>query len=125
MEAKKTTSRVFSVWCESQTSDLAFAVQTEQKDPADLEAQLGATSEALRTKIDGLARSGDPMPILKAASAIRINKQSPDIAGGVNVGNDDLDVGAGDQDITFGYSSDEIEEFMPLTHSMSTRLERN
>ena len=34
---------------------------------------------------------------LKAACAIRINKQSPDIAGGVNVGHDDLDVGAGDQ----------------------------
>ena len=65
-------------------------------------AQLGATNEALR-----------------------INKQSPYIAGGVDVGNDDLDVGAGDQDTTFGYSSDETEDFMPLTHSMSTRLERN
>ena len=62
---------------------------------------------------------------LKAASAVRINKQSPDIAGGVNVGNDDLDVGAGDQDITFGYSSDEAEDVMPLRHSMSARLERN
>ena len=35
----------------------------EQKDRADLVAQLGATSEALRTKIDDVARSGDPMPI--------------------------------------------------------------
>ena len=62
----QTTSREFSVWCKSQTSDLAFAVQTEQKDQADLEAQLvqlGATSEALRTKIGDFARSGDPMPI--------------------------------------------------------------
>ena len=41
------------------------------------------------------------------------------------VGNGDLDVGAGDQDITFGCSSDETEDVMPLTHSMSTRLERN
>ena len=57
------TSRVLSVWCESRTSDLAYAVQTEQKDRADLVAQLGATSEAPRTKIDGLARSGDQMPI--------------------------------------------------------------
>ena len=46
----QTTSREFSVWCESQTSDLAFAVQNEQKDRADLVAQLGATSEALRTR---------------------------------------------------------------------------
>ena len=60
-----------------------------------------------------------------AAIAIRINKLSPHIAGGVNVGNDDLDVGAGNQDIMFGYSSDETEDVMPLTHSMSTRLERN
>merc|ERR1712125_215922 len=28
---------------------------------------------------------------------VRINKQSPDIAGGVHVGKEDLDVGAGDQ----------------------------
>ena len=72
----QTTSRKFSVWCESQTSDLAFSVQTEQKDRADLVAQLGATSEALRTRW--------------RSSAVRINKQSPDIAGGVNVGNEIL-----------------------------------
>jgi len=53
---------------------------------------------------------------------VRINKQSPDIAGGVHVGKDDLDVGAGDQGIMFGYASDETEDFMPLTHSMATRL---
>merc|ERR1719415_174270 len=53
---------------------------------------------------------------------VRINKQSPDIAGGVHVGKDDLDVGAGDQGIMFGYASDETEDCMPLTHSMATRL---
>ena len=36
---------------------------------------------------------------------VRINKQSPDIAGGVHVGKDDMDVGAGDQGIMFGYVS--------------------
>merc|ERR1711879_286918 len=50
------------------------------------------------------------------------NKQSPDIAGGVHVGKEDLDVGAGDQGIMFGYASDETEDCMPLTHSMATRL---
>jgi len=37
-------------------------------------------------------------------------------------GKDDLDVGAGDQGIMFGYASDETEDCMPLTHSMATRL---
>jgi len=53
---------------------------------------------------------------------VRINKQSPDIAGGVHVGKEDLDVGAGDQGIMFGYASDETEDAMPLTILMATRL---
>jgi S-adenosylmethionine synthetase len=53
---------------------------------------------------------------------VRINKQSPDIAGGVHVGKSDLDVGAGDQGIMFGYASDETASSMPLTHLMATKL---
>jgi len=53
---------------------------------------------------------------------VRINKQSPDIAGGVHLGKEDLDVGAGDQGIMFGYASDETADCMPLTHSLATRL---
>merc|ERR1719432_520329 len=53
---------------------------------------------------------------------VRINKQSPDIAGGVHVGKDEMDVGAGDRGIMFGYASDETADCMPLTHSMATRL---
>merc|ERR1712070_501197 len=53
---------------------------------------------------------------------VRINKQSPDIAGGVHVGKEDMDLGAGDQGIMFGYASDETVDCMPLTHSMATRL---
>ena len=38
---------------------------------------------------------------------VRINKQSPVTAGGVHVGKDDLDIGAGDQGILCGYAGKE------------------
>merc|ERR1711906_77287 len=69
------------------------------------------------SSVDSKGLSCDSCEVL-----VRINKQSPDIAGGVHVGKSELDVGAGDQGIMFGYASDETENFMPLTHMMATQL---
>jgi len=53
---------------------------------------------------------------------VRVNKQSPDIAGGVHIGKSEMDVGAGDQGLMFGYATDETKSTMPLTHYLATRL---
>ena len=52
----------------------------------------------------------------------RIDKQRPDIAGGVRDDKEDLVAGAGDQGIMVGYACVETEACMPLSRSMATRL---
>ena len=53
---------------------------------------------------------------------MRINKQSPDIAGSVHVSKEDLDVCVGDQGIMFGYATEETQDCMPFTHSVITKM---
>merc|ERR1712172_116492 len=115
------------VACETATKDNMVAVMGEITTQAKLDyeklvreavASIGYDSYVDdMSSVDSKGLSDTTCEVL-----VRINKQSPDIAGGVQVGKDDLDVGAGGQGIMFGYASDETQDCMPLTHSMATRL---
>merc|ERR1712072_797610 len=115
------------VACETATKDnmvtVAGEITTQSKIDYDKVVRAVVAKIGFDSYIDDLASTESKGLDHKTCEVlVRINKQSPDIAGGVHVGKEDLDVGAGDQGIMFGYASDETEDCMPLTHSVATRL---
>jgi S-adenosylmethionine synthetase len=127
LDACLTADPLSKVACETATKDNMVMVFGEITTKAQLDYDAIVRKEVRKigfdsfvddlSSVESKGLSCDTCEVL-----VRINKQSPDIAGGVHVGKSDLDVGAGDQGIMFGYASDETADCMPLTHLIATRL---
>jgi S-adenosylmethionine synthetase len=115
LDAVLEQDRYGRVACETLVNTGLVVVSGEITTGAQLDVQ-----QIVRSTIDAIgyndARFGFDCATCAVVNAI--DRQSPDIAQGVDTG------GAGDQGMMFGYASDETEELMPLPIALAHRLAR-
>lgn len=107
-------SRVACEVCASKNEVLVMGEVTS-KGNIDIEMIVRKTIIDIGYDNDSLDFNGNNVPI-----RIELNKQSSDIAIGVNK----TEIGAGDQGIMYGYACDETENYMPLVHNLANNLVR-